>query len=72
MSIYREPARMATIQLRKAAEERSVSPTIQPSRGGLLASKKMATKEMGDSRKTETARVLDIMLAVRESMNGEA
>lgn len=71
MSIHREPARMATIQLRKAAEERSAAPTVQPNRG-LLAPKKMVRKEMGDSRKTESARVLDIMLAIRESMNGEA
>jgi len=71
MSIYREPARMATIQLRKAAEQRSVEPVVQPNKG-LLAPKKMVKKEMGSNRKTESARVLDIMLAVREAMNGEA
>jgi hypothetical protein len=70
MSIYREPARLAMIQLRKAAEEQ---PTKQVSvvNKGLLSPKKMVQSTAGDTRKSESARVLDIMNAVREAMSGE-
>jgi|DEB0MinimDraft_10_1074344.scaffolds.fasta_scaffold12781_4 hypothetical protein len=70
MSIQREPARLAMIQLRKVAEQQTVEPTKIPSKG-LLSPKKMVKSNVNQDRKTEAARVLDIMKAVREAMSGE-
>jgi len=70
MSIQREPARLAMIQLRKVAEQQPAEPTKTQSKG-LLTPKKMINPNANQERKTEAARVLDIMKAVRESMSGE-
>lgn len=70
MSIQREPARLAMIQLRKVAEQQTAEPTKMPNKG-LLSPKKMVNSNASQERKTEAARVLDIMKAVRESMSGE-
>lgn len=70
MSIQREPARLAMIQLRKVAEQQNVEPTKVPSKG-LLSPTKMVKSNVNQDRKTEAARVLDIMKTVREAMSGE-
>lgn len=70
MSIYREPARMAMIQLRKAAEMQEPQP-VQQEKKGLLSPRKMINFAQKEERKSEAARVLDIMKSVREAMSGE-
>jgi hypothetical protein len=70
MSIYREPARMALIQLRKAAETQEKQPKKQEQRG-LLSPTKMINSSQTGKRKSEAARVLDIMTSIREAMSGE-
>lgn len=72
MSIQREPARLSVIQMRKVLEERlKENPITEPTNKGLLSRKGMVESHSTEGRKNEAARVADIMIAIRESMQGE-
>ena len=72
MSLQREPARLSVIQMRKILEERlKENPITEPTNKGLLSRSGMVVSHTKEGRKGEAARVADIMIAIRESMQGE-
>lgn len=72
MSIEREAARLSTIQMRKVLEQRlNENPITETTNKGLLSRKGMVESHSKEGRQSEAARVADIMIAIRESMQGE-